>query len=74
MERAMAVDDAASALKSLRDVRSCTEGVGIESGVSVSSFGLRRRRIARADSRINSDLNDELEIAEYPLWLPGSPR
>ena len=52
----MAVDEAASALKSLWNVRLCTsvEGGGAESGISTPDFDLRRRGMARVDCQLSS--------------------
>ena len=54
MERAIAVDEATSALGSLRDVNFCTRSAG-DGGVVTGDFGLRKLGIVmRADGKINS--------------------
>ena len=56
MERAIAVDVAASALGSLRSTRfrtSSARDAGFEAEISGSDFDLRRKRIAEVDDKIN---------------------
>jgi hypothetical protein len=57
IERVMAVDEAATVLRSLRDVRFCTSSVGdvgVEAEISVGGFDLRKRGIMRMDVQINT--------------------
>lgn len=57
MERAMAVEETASALESLRDARSCTSsagGVGVETEIGARPFDLRKRGITEVDEQIKS--------------------
>ena len=58
MERAIAVDEMASALEFLRDVRLCTSsvgGVGVETDMSAGGFDLRNRgNMMEAGGQINS--------------------
>ena len=56
MERAIAVDVAASALGSLRSTRfrtSSARDAGFEAEISGCDFDLRRKRIAEVDDKIN---------------------
>jgi len=60
----MVADKAASALESLREVRSCTSsagGVGVGVGVPARCFDLRKRDIAKMDGQIGSIIGFGLE-------------
>lgn len=73
IERAMAVDETASALEFLREMRSCTRFVGdvhgVETGMSSSRFDLRKRGITVVD---DNKLDDRLPYLQCKA--PGTPK
>jgi hypothetical protein len=68
-ERAMEVDETASALGSRRDASCCISSVGVESGISADNFDLRKRGIARVDARVVGGFERVTAGTEAPgLW------
>ena len=61
----MALDERASALESLRDVRFCTSSAGdagVGTGISSDRFDLPKRGMAKVDGEISSMVGFDLRV------------
>jgi len=75
IERAIADDEAASALVSPRDVRSrrsSAEDVGDETGISAGRFDLRGRDITKVDDEINLIIGLASRLIKNVTTAPGA--